>query len=82
MGLVFKWVREQGGVEEMERRAKLKSELIYSTIENSGGFYFTSVKAGYRSRMNVPFRIKNSELEPEFLKDAKNLKMIQLKGHR
>lgn len=82
MGLVFKWVREQGGVEEMERRAKLKSELIYSTIENSGGFYFTSVKADYRSRMNVPFRIKNNELEPEFLKEAKNLKMIQLKGHR
>ncbi|KAK9496764.1 hypothetical protein O3M35_013044 [Rhynocoris fuscipes] len=82
MGLVFEWIKENGGVKEMEKRALEKSSSVYSVIDNSNGFYFCPVKKEVRSRMNVPFRIKNSDLEPEFLAGAEKLKMIQLKGHR
>ncbi|XP_014245429.1 probable phosphoserine aminotransferase isoform X1 [Cimex lectularius] len=82
MGEVFDWIKKNGGVEGMEKRAKEKSKMIYSAIDNSDGFYICPVKDAVRSRMNVPFRISKTELEEEFLKEAKKLKMIQLKGHR
>ncbi|XP_073984673.1 phosphoserine aminotransferase [Rhodnius prolixus] len=82
MGLVFEWIKESGGVEEMEKRAIKKSTSVYSIIDNSNGFYICPVKKEVRSRMNVPFRISNPELESEFLAGAEKLGMIQLKGHR
>lgn len=67
----------------MESRAKEKSNLIYSTIEASNGFYNTPIVKEFRSRMNVPFRTQNnSELEAKFVKEAEALNMISLKGHR
>jgi len=82
VGLVFKWIKEAGGLEEMERRALKKSGCIYDVIEKSGGFYVCPVSKDCRSRMNVPFRIRDTSLEEVFLKEAANKKMIQLKGHR
>lgn len=86
MGRVFAWLKRQGGVEEMNRRAQKKSQLIYDIIDNSNGFYVCPIDKASRSRMNVPFRIGSAEgddaLEKEFLKGAEALKMLQLKGHR
>lgn len=86
MGRVFAWLKRQGGVQEMNKRAMKKSSLIYDIIDNSNGFYYCPIAVDSRSRMNVPFRIGGAEgneaLEKEFLKGAELLKMEQLKGHR
>jgi len=91
MNKVFAWIKKHGGVKEMERLAKQKSELLYKTIAESGGFYTSPIAEDCRSRMNVPFRVGkntetnqpgNEELEQKFLEHAENNKMFQLKGHR
>jgi phosphoserine aminotransferase len=86
MGLVFKWIKRNGGVEGMNERALQKSQLIYKAIEDSNGFYVCPVNPSFRSRMNIPFRIGGASgddhLEKEFLKKAEANGMLQLKGHR
>lgn len=79
---VFAWIKRNGGLAGMEEAALKKSILLYQEIDNSDGFYSCPVAAGCRSRMNVPFRCKSEELDELFLKEAKALNMIQLKGHR
>lgn len=68
----------------MQNFAKKKSNKIYDVIDNSGGFYVCPIKRNARSRMNVPFRIKDGDekLEKEFLLGAVARGMLQLKGHR
>jgi len=57
--------------------------LLYETIDNSGGFYTNPVEPKYRSRMNIPFRVKSDEaLEAKFMKEAEKALLIELKGHR
>jgi len=86
MGLVFKWIKRNGGVEGMQKKAIEKSSIIYDVISSSNNFYYCPVKNSVRSRMNVPFRIGgpngNDDLEKEFLSGAQKLGMLQLKGHR
>ncbi|OAD52799.1 putative phosphoserine aminotransferase [Eufriesea mexicana] len=84
VGLVFKWIKEHGGIEGMEKQAIAKSQKIYDIINESKGFYSCPVKSDMRSRVNVPFRISkdNEELEKEFLSGASARGMLQLKGHR
>lgn len=84
MGLVFEWIKRKGGVEGMQNFAKKKSTKIYNVIDMSNGFYTCPVKPDARSKMNIPFRIKNGneELEKEFLAGASARGMLQLKGHR
>ena len=84
VGLIFKWVKDRGGVEEMEKLAITKSNKIYDVIKKSNGFYSCPVNPDARSRMNVPFRIatNNEELEKEFLSSASARGLLQLKGHR
>ena len=69
----------------MEERSARKSGLIYEVIDSSNGFYTCPVPVAVRSRVNIPFRIRNcdEELEKQFLEQAKKKwNMIQLKGHR
>ncbi|XP_012260518.1 probable phosphoserine aminotransferase [Athalia rosae] len=84
VGRVFDWVKENGGVEGMEKLAITKSKILYDMIENSNGFYYSPVTCNARSRMNVPFRIggDDEELEKAFLNGALARGMLQLKGHR
>lgn len=84
VGLVFKWIKQNGGAEGMENFAKRKSSKIYDVIDQSRNFYTCPIKLDARSKMNVPFRIRNGdeELEKEFLSGAAELGMLQLKGHR
>jgi phosphoserine aminotransferase len=80
-GLVFKWLKAQGGLAGMEQRNIEKANLLYETIDASG-FYSNTVARDARSRMNVPFFLKDEALNADFLKGAKERGMVQLKGHR
>jgi phosphoserine aminotransferase len=79
-GLVFQWLKAQGGLSAMAEKNRIKAELLYGTLDASG-FYKTSVVARDRSRMNVPFRLADESLNDEFLKGAKDNGMVALKGH-
>ena len=80
-GLVFKWLKEQGGVEAMAKLNLAKSQLLYSCIDDSG-FYTNNVAPQYRSRMNVTFHLANAELDKQFLAEAEVAGLKALKGHR
>jgi len=82
INLVLKWVRKMGGAEAMKNRALEKSDILYSVINESGGFYRCPVDEKYRSTMNVVFRLNNEELEGQFLKESAEKGMMGLKGHR
>ncbi|CAG8813952.1 6754_t:CDS:1, partial [Dentiscutata erythropus] len=79
--LVFEWLLENGGIEEIEKINSIKAAKLYDCI-NKSKIYKSPVEESVRSRMNVPFRIQPEELEKEFLKGADELGMLQLKGHR
>jgi phosphoserine aminotransferase len=80
-GLVFKWVKAQGGVAAMEQRNIEKAALLYGYLDASD-FYENRVRPADRSRMNVPFFLKDSSLDARFLKGAGEAGLLQLKGHR
>jgi phosphoserine aminotransferase len=80
-GLVFKWLKEQGGLSSMEQANVEKARLLYDTIDSSG-FFRNPVAKEDRSRMNVPFTLKDASLDEAFLKGAGSRGMVQLKGHR
>lgn len=79
--LVLDWVKRNGGVEGMDRRAAEKSGLIYSVIDSSD-FFRSPVDPAVRSRMNVVFRLPSEELEAKFVAESKAEGMLGLKGHR
>lgn len=80
-GLVFKWLKEQGGVAEMEKTNKEKASLLYNQIDGSD-FYINNVHDANRSRMNVPFQLAKPELDGLFLEQAEQRGLVALKGHR
>ncbi len=82
VGKVLKWMKDQGGIEAMEKRAAAKSAIVYDTIDGSGGFYSCPVDEASRSHMNVVFRLPSEELEKTFLKEADAASLLNLKGHR
>jgi phosphoserine aminotransferase len=80
-GLVFEWLLAQGGVAAIERTNIAKANLLYDCLDRSA-FYLTPVRKEDRSRMNVPFKLRDASLDEAFLKGAKERGMVQLKGHR
>jgi phosphoserine aminotransferase len=80
-GLVFQWLKRQGGIAAMEARNIAKAELLYQAIDASD-FYINGVARNARSRMNVPFFLRNEALNPAFLEGAKAAGLLQLKGHK
>ncbi len=80
-GLVFKWLKQLGGLAEMERRNVAKARLLYEAID-AGRFYDNPVDKADRSRMNVTFRLPDERLDAPFLKGAEARGLSQLKGHR
>jgi len=80
-GLVFEWLLEQGGVAEIEKVNIAKSKLLYDYIDSTD-FYMNSVAKNNRSRMNVPFSLKDEALNAAFLEGAEAKGLLQLKGHR
>ena len=79
--LVFEWLKEQGGLEEMERRNRRKAQSLYAAIDGSG-FYQNPVQFESRSLMNVPFILADSSLDAEFVRQAEAAGLSSLKGHR
>jgi phosphoserine aminotransferase len=82
VGLVLKWLKNLGGLPAMYKIDQDKANLVYQTIDNSGGFYRGHARPEARSIMNVPFRMPNEELEDQFVKEAKKADLIGIKGHR
>ncbi|MGH8315474.1 MAG: 3-phosphoserine/phosphohydroxythreonine transaminase [Steroidobacterales bacterium] len=80
-GLVFEWLLAQGGVAAIERRNIAKAALLYDCLDRSG-FYVNPVNKEDRSRMNVPFKLRDAALDDAFLQGARERGMVQLKGHR
>lgn len=80
-GLVFKWLKEQGGVSEIDKRNQAKADLLYGVIDNSD-FYRNGVALANRSRMNVPFQLADAALDKAFLEESFAAGLHALKGHR
>ncbi|WP_158784300.1 3-phosphoserine/phosphohydroxythreonine transaminase [Pantoea sp. BAV 3049] len=80
-GLVFKWLKEQGGVAELDKRNQAKADLLYGVIDKSD-FYRNDVARGNRSRMNVPFQLADASLDKVFLDESIAAGLHALKGHR
>ncbi|RWR02026.1 3-phosphoserine/phosphohydroxythreonine aminotransferase [[Pantoea] beijingensis] len=80
-GLVFKWLKEQGGVGEIDKHNQQKSDLLYGIIDNSD-FYRNDVAVANRSRMNVPFQLADASLDKLFLEESFAAGLHALKGHR
>jgi len=81
-GLVFQWLKRQGGLEGIAAVNAEKARILYECIDGSGGFYTNPVDLDCRSRMNVPFVLANSELDAAFLADSKAAGLVSLKGHK
>jgi len=80
--LVFDYLKQAGGIPAMEEINVRKSSKLYDYIDNSGGFYTNPVDVGARSRMNVPFILRNSDLDAQFLTESHAAGLHALKGHR
>ncbi len=80
-GLVFQWLRAQGGVDTLAQRNAAKAELLYGFIDNCD-FYENRVDPACRSRMNVPFLLKDERLNTAFLEQSASAGLVQLKGHK
>jgi phosphoserine aminotransferase len=81
-GLVFQWLKKNGGIAAMEETNIAKAKLVYDAIDASNGFYGCPTALSDRSRMNVPFTLKDAALDGDFLKQAEARGLLQLKGHR
>ena len=80
-GLVFKWIKKMGGLEEMKKLNEKKAKLLYDFLDNSKLFKGTVVPED-RSLMNVPFVTGNEELDAKFVAAAKAAGFVNIKGHR
>ena len=80
-GLVFAWLKRQGGLTAMAEINKAKSDKLYAAIDGSD-FYANPVAPAYRSWMNIPFTLAKPELDAEFLTQAEQAGLTNLKGHR
>lgn len=80
-GMVFKWLKEQGGLLEMQKRNQAKAELLYGAVDNSS-FYRNDVALANRSWMNVPFQLADDGLDKLFLEESQAAGLHALKGHR
>ena len=80
-GLVFAWVKEQGGLAKMAEINKRKADKLYAAIDDSG-FYANPVDPACRSWMNVPFTLADPDLDSVFLEESKEEGLTTLKGHR
>ena len=80
-GLVFKWIKKMGGLEEMKKINEKKAKILYDFLDSSKLFKGTVVPED-RSLMNVPFITGNDELDAKFVAEAKKNGFVNIKGHR
>jgi phosphoserine aminotransferase len=82
VGLVVKWMLQEGGLEAIGKRNAEKAKILYDALDSSGGFYRPHAKPGSRSNMNVTFRLPSEDLEKQFVGEADRQGFSGLKGHR
>jgi phosphoserine aminotransferase len=80
-GLVFQWLKRQGGLSAMGERNRVKAAALYDAIDRSS-FYENPVAKDARSWMNVVFTLARPELDKTFLTEAKDVGLVTLEGHR
>ncbi len=80
--LVCDWLEEQGGLRGIATLNSAKAKLLYDSIDASDGFYYGHADRESRSVMNVPFRLKDAELEKQFIAEAADAGFVGIKGHR
>ncbi len=80
-GLVFKWIKKQGGLEAMKAANEKKAKLLYDFLDSSKLFKGTVVPED-RSLMNVPFVTGDADLDAKFVKESTEAGLVNLKGHR
>ena len=80
-GLVFQWLKRQGGVAQMEQRNIEKSDLLYAALDRDD-FYQNRIEKNSRSRMTIPFFLRDESLNESFLAGARQRGLLQLKGHK
>jgi phosphoserine aminotransferase len=80
-GLVFRWLKQLGGVVAMEKINRAKAGLLYDYLDQTE-FYHSPVAKDDRSLMNIPFTLRNADLDKAFLKETEAAGLTQLKGHR
>ena len=80
----LKYMKDMGGLKAIDKIARAKSQKLYNVMNESNGFYKSTVDEEFRSRMNVPFLILNDdkELTKKFLKESGEQGLLQLKGHK
>ncbi len=82
IGLVYKWLLNMGGLDEMYKRNVEKADILYNYIDESDGYYRGTAAKEDRSLMNVTFRMPSEELEKKFIAEATEKGFVGLKGHR
>jgi len=82
MGLVYKWLLKNGGLDAMQKINEAKAKLLYDAIDNSDGYYKGAAAVEDRSLMNVTFNLQNEELEKKIIAEATPKGFSGLKGHR
>jgi phosphoserine aminotransferase len=82
MKLVFEWIKNQGGLEAVEKVNMAKKDTIYKLIDQYPDYYKGTVKPDSRSWMNLTMRLPTEDLEKKFIADGKAAGFIGLKGHR
>ncbi|MGH8275550.1 MAG: aminotransferase class V-fold PLP-dependent enzyme, partial [Steroidobacteraceae bacterium] len=80
-GLVFRWLKAQGGLAAVGARNRIKAQRLYEAIDTSG-FYSNPVAPSCRSWMNVPFRLADAALDQTFAAEARAAGLANLEGHR
>ncbi len=80
-GLVFQWLKAQGGLAAMADINQRKAKKLYAAIDGSD-FYQNPVDKRHRSWMNLPFTLADAQLDAPFLSEAKAAGLLALKGHR
>jgi len=81
LGLVMKWLIQQGGLTAIEKVNQRKASKLYAEIDRTG-FYRGTAHNDSRSLMNVTFRLSSEDLEKQFVKEATAAGLDGLKGHR
>ncbi len=80
-GLTFKWLKAQGGLSAIAKKNQLKADKLYNYIDQSD-FYHNHIDPTYRSRMNVVFGLHDDSLNQQFLEEANEVGLTNLKGHK
>lgn len=82
LGEVLEWIQELGGVDVISKLNEAKAKLIYDVVDDSNGFYLGHAESRSRSLMNITFRLKDEELEKNFLDEAQKEGFVGVNGHR